>query len=303
MPSPIIETKDLKFSFNEVDYILNGIDLKVDEGSIYGFLGPNGAGKTTTFRLLLGLLKCRVNCVNLFGKDISLFPKEIYAEIGALIETPSLYEHLTGYENLEITRRIKNVPKKYLAEALEMVRLTGSADQKVSKYSLGMKQRLGLANALISRPRLLILDEPTNGLDPNGILETRELLQSLNRDYSTTILISSHLLQEIEKIVTHVGIINKGSLVFQGTYQDLQELQREQSMLHIRANDNDKAHDLLTRDYKVTKTADNYIAVNYVGDRNTAEICRMRVSAGLDIYDLHEHKQDLKTAFFQLTKN
>lgn len=166
----IIETRNLEFSFNAKHKVLKNLNLKVERGSIYGFLGPNGAGKTTTIRLLLGLLNDPEKSVQLFGSKLSENRLEIFSKIGSLIEQPSLYEHLSGYDNLEITRQIRNVNKQRVAEVLKLVRLSDAAHKNVKAYSLGMKQRLGLAIALLAKPELLILDEPVNGLDPNGMV-------------------------------------------------------------------------------------------------------------------------------------
>ena len=210
----IIETTHLSFGFSKDKTVLHDINLQIHQGAIYGFLGPNGAGKTTTIRLLLGLLTPNSGSIKLFGKSMPDNSLEIFNNIGAMIEIPSLYEHLTGFDNLEITSKIKDIPIKRIGEVLEIVKLTNAAKTKVKEYSMGMKQRLGLALALLSEPQLLILDEPTNGLDPQGMIETRELLQKLNEEFGITILVSSHLLSEIEKLVNHLGIINNGKLVF-----------------------------------------------------------------------------------------
>ncbi|MEJ7780010.1 MAG: ATP-binding cassette domain-containing protein [Daejeonella sp.] len=204
----IIETNKLSFKFKD-EFILNNLNLKIEKGSIYGFLGPNGAGKTTTIRLLLGLLPSKNNTIKLFTEDLSsMNSTKVFSKIGSLIEHPSLYEHLSAWDNLEITRRLRNIDKQRMNEVLEMVNLTNASKKLVKNYSLGMKQRLGLALALISKPELLILDEPINGLDPAGIIEIRELLLSLNKEQGITIFLSSHLLPEIEKLVTHLGILN-----------------------------------------------------------------------------------------------
>ena len=170
----IIETQNLEFGFNEKVKVLKNISLKVERGSIYGFLGANGAGKTTTIRLLLGLLNTPENKIQLFNRTMSDNRPEILSRTGSLIEHPSLYEHLSGYDNLEIIRLVRKLSRKKVAEVLEKVKLSEVSGRKVSQYSMGMKQRLGLALALLGEPELLILDEPVNGLDPKGIVEIRE---------------------------------------------------------------------------------------------------------------------------------
>jgi ABC-type multidrug transport system ATPase subunit len=219
----IIRTDKLCFSFGK-EKALTDVSLNVEKGAIYGFLGPNGAGKTTTIRLLLGLLEGQRQQPLVFGEMIRENRMHILSRIGSLIEQPSVYEHLSGFENLMITARYRLLGKQRVYEVLEMVKLTTQAKKKVGAYSLGMKQRLGLAMALMGKPDLLILDEPVNGLDPMGIVETRELLMHLNQAYGTTVFLSSHLLSEIEKMVSHVGIINHGNMVFQGTIADFKLL-------------------------------------------------------------------------------
>jgi len=216
----IIDTSGLTYNFGN-QKVVDSLALQVEEGSIYGFLGPNGAGKTTTIKLLLNLLRVQEGSIRIFGKELKNNRVEILSQIGALIEQPALYLHLTGKENLLNRALLLQIPDKRVIEIIDLVKLTHAANKKSGQYSLGMKQRLGIGLALLSDPRLLILDEPTNGLDPAGIIAMRELLTSLNRGKGTTILISSHLLSEIDKLVTHAGIINKGSLVFQGTMTEL----------------------------------------------------------------------------------
>src|ERR687890_745421 len=207
-PDCCVETVNLTHKFSEAETALNLVNLRVIEGGIYGFLGPNGAGKTTTLKLILGLLRKQHGEIYVFGKPFKENRVEALRRVGSMIESPSIYGHLTAAENLQILQKVYGCPKGRIAEVLELVGLARTGRKRASQFSLGMKQRLGLALALLHSPSLLILDEPTNGLDPNGILEIRGLLQSLNRDHGITILISSHLLAETEKLVTHVGIIN-----------------------------------------------------------------------------------------------
>lgn len=216
-----LETTSLSYAFSKTDPVLDTLNLRVPAASIYGFLGPNGAGKTTTLKLVLGLLKRQTGRIDFSGRPFQENRIPILQEVGSLIETPSLYGHLTAKENLEIWRRIYRSPATRIAEVLERVGLSDTGSKRTRQFSLGMKQRLGIAIALLNKPSLLILDEPTNGLDPNGMIEMRELLRTLNREEKMTILISSHLLSEIAKLVTHVGIINKGRLVFQDTLDEL----------------------------------------------------------------------------------
>lgn len=216
-----IETHNLTHHFQRDEMALRNINLQVPTGSIYGFLGPNGAGKTTTLRLILGLLRRQEGTISVFGKPFGPNRVGILKNIGSLIESPSLYSHLSAAANLRIFQKIYGCPEQRIDEVLLLVGLTGTKNKKAGRFSLGMKQRLGIAIALLNDPALLILDEPTNGLDPGGMIEIRELLKKINREKGTTILVSSHLLVEIERLATDIGIIHKGHLLFQGTLAQL----------------------------------------------------------------------------------
>lgn len=202
---------------------VNDVSLHIRKGSIYGFLGPNGAGKSTTMKMLLGLTAPTKGAFTIDGKKFPADRIPILKEIGSFIESPSFYANLTGRENLDIIRRILELPKSAVDDALELVGLSEFADRLAKKYSLGMKQRLGLAGALLGRPPILILDEPTNGLDPSGIHEIRNLIKSLPDLYDCTILISSHMLSEIELIADDIGILNHGHLLFEGSLDELRQ--------------------------------------------------------------------------------
>jgi ABC-2 type transport system ATP-binding protein len=299
----IIETQNLQFGFRKDHLVLKDINLKIERGCIYGFLGPNGAGKTTTIRLLLGLLTPNSGNVKLFDKPVTNSSLETFDNIGTMIETPSLYEHLTGLDNLEITRKLKNVPINRINKVLEIVKLTNSAKTKVKEYSLGMKQRLGLALALLSEPQLLILDEPTNGLDPQGMIETRELLHQLNEEFGITILISSHLLSEIEKLVTHLGIIKNGELVFQGTIQELHHLKSGHSLIQIDTNDNDAAIAVLRNYYEINFNNDNRLEIAFQKREQVSHICKTLVNEDLEIYYFNVTSNDLESIFLNITNN
>lgn len=202
---------------------VQNVSLHIRKGSIYGFLGPNGAGKSTTMKMLLGLTAPTKGSFTVDGKG---FPEDriaILKEVGSFIESPSFYANLTGRENLDIIRRILQLPRESVDEALELVGLSEFGNRLAKKYSLGMKQRLGLAGAMIGKPPILILDEPTNGLDPSGIHEIRNLIKSLPERYDCTVLISSHMLSEIELVADDIGILNHGRLLFEGSLEDLRQ--------------------------------------------------------------------------------
>ncbi len=301
MKDIILQTDNLNFGFNKNTPIVQNLNLAIEKGSIYGFLGPNGAGKTTTIRLILGLLTPQIDAIRVFGESMSHNRIGILGRVGSLIENPSLYEHLTGYENLEATRLIKGVSKNRIGEVLELVRLTNDAKRKVKEYSLGMKQRIGLAVALLSEPDLLILDEPTNGLDPNGMIEIRELLIDLNKNHGTTIFLSSHLLSEIEKMATHVGIINKGKLLFQGTIKTLQEMKSNSAVLQLQTSDNEATTKILSQNFTVNIVDEKTLSTPFQDRSQAASINRLLVQNGIDVYQLHVANQDLEQLFLDIT--
>ncbi len=216
----IIETQNLTKRYSGFTAV-SELNLHVPKGTVYGFLGPNGAGKSTTMKMLLGLIRPTGGSFVIDGRRFPDDRTQILKEVGSFIEAPAFYGNLTGEENLEIIRKILGLPKASVSEALELVGLTDFRKRLARKYSLGMKQRLGLAGALIGRPPVLILDEPTNGLDPAGIHEIRTLIRSLPRQFDCTVFVSSHLLSEIELMADCVGILNHGRLLFEGTLQDL----------------------------------------------------------------------------------
>ena len=218
----IITTEQLTKKYKNFISV-NNVSLHIRKGSIYGFLGPNGAGKSTTMKMLLGLTAPTKGSFTIDGKQFPGDRIAMLTEIGSFIEAPSFYPNLTGRENLDIIRRILGLPKADVEDALELVGLTEFGDRLAKKYSLGMKQRLGLAGALLGRPPILILDEPTNGLDPSGIHEIRNLVKSLPSLYDCTVLISSHMLSEIELIADDIGILNHGRLLFEGSMNDLRQ--------------------------------------------------------------------------------
>lgn len=222
----IIETKQLTKAYSEFTAV-DSLNLHIPKGTVYGFLGPNGAGKSTTMKMFLGLTKPTSGTFSIDGKKYPENRIEILKSVGSFIEAPAFYGNLSGEENLDIVRRILGLPKSAVDEALDIVGLTQYKNRLAKKYSLGMKQRLGLASALIGKPPILILDEPTNGLDPVGIHEIRSLIRSLPQMFDCTVLVSSHLLSEIELMADNVGILNHGRLLFEGTLDELKEGARQ----------------------------------------------------------------------------
>ena len=295
-----IETIDLTHKFANDETALNSVNLQVIEGSIYGFLGPNGAGKTTTLKLILGLLTKQRGEITVFGKSFAENRVECLRRIGSMIESPSIYGHLTAVENLRILQKIYQCPKSRIAEVLDLVGLANTGNKKTSQFSLGMKQRLSIASALLHSPQLLILDEPTNGLDPNGILEIRELLQNLNQKQGITILISSHLLSEIEKLVTHIGIIHKGNLLFQGTLADLIAKQQQSSFIVFETNDNARTFEIIKGKISTARIESNIVTIPIIDKEKIAEINKQLVNSGVEVYQISTVKNDLEAIFFDV---
>jgi ABC-2 type transport system ATP-binding protein len=297
----IVETKNLVKVFNKVKSVDN-VNLKIKEGEIYGFLGPNGAGKSTTIKMLLGLIRSNSGEVYIFGKSIKENREEILKNIGALVESPSYYGHLTAYENLDILKRMLKLNKEEIEEKLKLVNLWEDRNKKVNEFSLGMKQRLGIAQALMGNPKLLILDEPTNGLDPAGIIEIRNLIRYLAKEKKITIIISSHILNEIELVATEVGVINKGKLLYQGSLEDLKKNSTNEVIIGLEKKE-DKALTmklLLARGYRVEE---ENLKLKVKGNNlSPSKICREIVMGGYSLNYLAEEKSSLEEIFLGLTK-
>ncbi|MBS1975438.1 MAG: ATP-binding cassette domain-containing protein, partial [Bacteroidetes bacterium] len=282
--------------------VLNNINLQVPVSSIYGFLGPNGAGKTTTLRLLLGLLRKQQGSIKVFGKEFQKNRINILKNIGSLIESPSIYLHLTASENLEVLQKIYRCPERNIGETLEIVGLEMTGNKKAGQFSLGMKQRLSIAIAMFHKPSLLILDEPTNGLDPNGIIEIRELLRKLNNEFKTTIVISSHMLTEIEKLVTHIGVIKKGSILFQGTLHELRQKQMHNSVIHFDTSENDKAGKIILANGVMPISLDDQITLPRMERETIAKLNRQLVEKGIEVYQISTSQKDLESIFIDFIK-
>jgi lantibiotic transport system ATP-binding protein len=297
----VIDTEGLTFNFGK-QTVVKSLSLKVPEGSIYGFLGPNGAGKTTTIKLLMNLLKTDQGSIHIFGQELKSNRVKILSEIGSLIEQPAIYLHLSGKENLLNRALLLEIPAKKVDEMLDLVHLTSAANKKAGQYSLGMKQRLGIALALLSDPKLLILDEPTNGLDPNGIIEVRELLLRLVKQHQKTVFISSHLLAEVERMASHVGIINNGELLFQGTIDELQALNQPQVQIETE-NTVDAANFLIRNNFTVTEVDDHHIYIPFTSKQKMGEINALLNQNGYTVYSINKQQKDLEKLFLAITQN
>lgn len=272
----------------------------VPAAGVYGFLGPNGAGKTTAIRMLLGLIRPDAGEVRLFDQPLQSNRRTLMSRVGALVESPSLYPHLTGRENLEVTRRLLGSPRKLIDVALETIRLTQDADRRVREYSLGMRQRLGLALALLNEPELLILDEPTNGLDPAGIHEMRDLIRRLPAEFGVTVFLSSHLLAEVEQIASHIGIIHEGKLLFQGPLADLQARQQAQLMIGVRQLD-EAISCLMNAGWNVQRSRDEMLSVPAKETEDAVRINRLLVDHRLEVFHLALSQSSLEDIFLTLT--
>ena len=294
-----IETVDLNYRFGK-QLVVKNLAMKVPIGSIYGFLGPNGAGKTTTIKILLNLLKSPADKVFIFGKEINSNRIACLKQMGALVEQPAIYGHLSGKENLVNRCILLGIKKSKAEEMLNLVGLIEAANKKAGQYSLGMKQRLGIALAMVSDPELLLLDEPTNGLDPNGIIEIRNLMMELTTKHAKTILVSSHLLAEIERTATHVGIINKGEMLFQGTIGDLHNLSK--ATIKIETNNSQKASEILiNNNINLLHSEKNTLTVEFENKEKMGELNTILVNNGLTVYSISKANKDLENLFLDIT--
>jgi lantibiotic transport system ATP-binding protein len=299
---PAIETRHLTRTYGEVRAV-DDLDLEVPRGAVYAFLGPNGAGKTTTIRMLLGLIRPDRGEVRLLGQPLrSDTRRAILRQIGALVETPSLYPHLTGRENLRATRLLVGWPSESIDDVLRIVGLERDADRLVKDYSLGMRQRLGLALALLGNPRMLLLDEPTNGLDPAGIHEMRELIRRLAAEEGITVFVSSHLLGEVEQVATHVGIVGRGRLLFEGTLADLTGQRRERVVVEV---DQPARALVVLRGHQWTvETMDQArLLVRVDRPEEIARIAAVLIDAGLALFRLCPERPTLEELFLDLTRS
>lgn len=295
----IIQTHDLCKQYGNALRVSH-LNLNVPEGSIYGFLGPNGAGKSTTLKMILGLVRPTAGSIRVLGKDMDSANRlSVLRQVGSLIESPSYYGHLTGEENLRIVQTLRGIPEKNIREVLQIVRLDGQREKKVAHYSLGMKQRLGLAAALLGYPKLLILDEPTNGLDPAGIQEMRELICGLPGRFGMTVVVSSHLLSEIDQMANHVAIIREGELVFQDSLEALHG--RSRHHLALRTTNNAIARRLLAEQSMPCEEENGYLILPILSDEVAAQLTGFLAGNRLGIVRLEERQKSLEDIFLDLT--
>ena len=296
----VIETTGLCKAYG-AHFAVDHVELAVPEGSVYGFIGPNGAGKSTTMKLILGLAHPSAGQVQVLGQTMT--PQNrlaILRQTGSLIESPSCYGHLTGQENLEVVADLKGVPRRDISRVLDIVHLTKDRGRKVGQYSLGMKQRLGIAQALLGSPRVLVLDEPTNGLDPAGIQEMRELIADMPRRCGATVLISSHLLSELEQIIDQVGIINKGRLLFQGPLEQLQRHSRGDTVLRVL--DPACAKNTLARCRVGARWENGAFVLPAMHEQALAQVVRALAENGAGVVAVGSRTKTLEEIFLSLTE-
>ncbi|CAN5303529.1 ABC transporter ATP-binding protein [soil metagenome] len=297
MTAAAIETRDLSRRFRD-RFAVDAVSMTVPERAVYGFLGRNGAGKTTTLKMLLGLIRPTSGVARVCGIDVARNRIAAARHVGALLEAHGFYSNLTGRENLELTRTLLGAPRTEVDRVLEVVEMTREAGRRISDYSLGMRQRLGLARAMLGAPRVLVLDEPTNGLDPDGIADMRRFLKALPDRTGATVLLSSHLLGEIENTATQVGILSGGRLVLEG---ELSRLKADISPeIVVRVDEPERARALLRGfDLTVGDTGsdDGLTAVlrrGYDVDRASAELTRALVDAGLSVFSIAPRERSLE---------
>lgn len=295
----MIELKDVKKVFGK-QVAVDLSDLRLEQGEIYGLIGPNGAGKSTIMKMICGLLEPSSGQVTVAGIAMSEANRiGILKQIGSLIEEPAYYDNLTGLENMQILKELKDLTDQDVTEALAIVRLTDHQNKRVKHYSLGMKQRLGIAMAIMGRPKLIVLDEPTNGLDPQAREEIRKLIRSLPEKFQTTVMISSHALDEIEKMVTQIGIIGKGKLLYQGTIRQFKSQHSGQICLKTSADD--KALALLKLDASRVQVTEQGLMLSNYPDDVVADLVKRLVLADIAVYRIFEVNKSLEELFIDFT--
>ena len=295
----VIETKALCKQYGPHTAV-DHVELHVPQGCVYGFIGPNGAGKSTTMKMLLGLIHPTAGRVRLLGQELTEKSRlPLLRQTGSLIESPAGYLHLTAQENLEIVADLKGVPHKDIGRVLDIVHLTQDRNRRVGQYSLGMKQRLGIAMALLGSPRLLILDEPTNGLDPAGIQEMRALIRNMPTATGATVLISSHLLGEMEQMVEQVGIIDHGHILFEGPLTELQRHSR--GNVTLRLLDPAKAAPILRANGLTAHSDSRVVTLPPLQDALLADLVQKLAACGAGVVELTPHTKTLEEIFLSLT--
>ncbi|WP_034060271.1 ATP-binding cassette domain-containing protein [Lacinutrix jangbogonensis] len=297
----IIQTKNLTYSYSKHKKALDNLNINVPKGSIYGFLGPKGAGKSTTMQLLTSTLVNSQGVIDVFGESLFKQVPYVFSKIGSLVESPNLYLHLSAIDNLRCIAKLKEVAESKISEVLELVGLLENGNQKVKQFSLGMKQRLAIAMTLLGDPELLLLDEPVNGLDPSGITYIRKLLIKLNKEKGITIFISSHLLSEIEKMCTHIGIIHKGQLQYEGTMENLSKKAESCSVRVFSKNVKTYENTLKKFNKTIAIIDDEHFIVQLKDREMVPELSKFLIHQNIPLYEL-KIEDKLEDKFLSLTK-
>jgi len=294
----VIQTSDLSKTVKGMS-IVSRVNLNVRKGEIYGLLGPNGAGKTTIMKMLTGLILPTSGAIMLFGKNFSETSKEGLKRVGSIIEYPIFFEHMTAMENLQIhCEYLGYYDKRAIHQALDLVQLEGIEDKKVKDFSLGMKQRLGIARAAITKPELIVLDEPTNGLDPIGIKNMRDLIRTLNQEYGITFVLSSHILGEIEQVADRIGVIQRGQLVDEVTLSDIRKQRTD--YIELMTSNVQKAAFLLEHELRISNikiVQDQRIRV-YDKDVSTSQITKLLIAHEIEIEEIQKYNSTLEDYFY-----
>jgi ABC-2 type transport system ATP-binding protein len=300
----VIEIEGLKKEYRRLrggsTVAVNGLDLAVPEGGVFGFLGPNGAGKTTTVRCLLGLIQPTSGVTRLLGVDTQKDLKSVIDRVGSIVETPSLFPGFSGRKNLELLGALQGISRTRVAETLDRVRLGDRGNHRVKTYSLGMKQRLGIAAALLKDPEVLILDEPANGLDPAGIKEIRELLRGLGRD-GRTVFVSSHILSEVRQMCDQVAILARGRLIVSGAVEDVLH-ERSAGGFVVKVPDLHRGLEVLQGAGMEGTIKNGAISVKLAADRSPS-ITEVLAREGIYLSELRPLEADLETVFLELTRD
>lgn len=303
MSNKIMEIKNVTKYFGNKK-IIDNISLYVNEGEIYGFLGPNGAGKTTTIKMALGLLSMDEGTIEINGYDIKKNFEKAMESIGGIVENPDMYGYLTGRENLKLYARMRNISKERIDEVIKLVDMEKAADMKVCKYSLGMKQRMGLALTLLHKPKILILDEPTNGLDPVGIKSLRQILRKISREEKTAVFVSSHIIAEMQAMCDKIAMIQNGKIIKVSDIDTLLATDSEGKVeCIVKVNALKEAVELIKKNITEEVKIDDDVIVAKVKKEEISKINKLLVSNDIDVESISEKENSLEDIFFDTTKN
>lgn len=296
----VLEVNNLKKTLGKREIIKN-ISFSIEEGEIFGFLGPNGAGKTTTIRMLVGLIHPNEGSISICGHDLKNDTEKALREVGGVVENPELYKYLSGRENLMQIARIRNIPKENVNETIKLVGLEDRIDDKVRKYSLGMKQRLGLAASLLSKPKLLILDEPTNGLDPSGILDFREVVKKAAKEKGMAVFISSHILSEVQHLCDRVAFINHGTIKSVENVVN-ESMETDTDIICLNLNEEIDLNELKNIEYvNSVRKSDDGIEIILLSNK-TSNLIKHLVNRNYNIEEVYKIRRGLEQRYMELVE-